>query len=145
MARPSRTGGVVALGHDRIRFDFTFEGRRYRLVKRIVPTEENLARARLYLAYVNQQIAAGTFDFAREFPWVRRLNPPRAHSRFSANLLRYPKIRKKLKDPFSIRDVDRSDRTSVTTSCADGRTRAHQARFSLLHRSRRANLSISAK
>lgn len=68
MARPSCTGGVTAVGCYGIRFDFTVNGERFRLVKHIVPTEENLMRARQYLAWIQMQIDSGTFDLAKEFP-----------------------------------------------------------------------------
>jgi integrase len=68
MGRPSRTGGVIAVGHDRIRFDFTIEGRRIRPIVRCVPTEENLAKARQRLAWIKQRIVEGTFRLGEEFP-----------------------------------------------------------------------------
>jgi Arm DNA-binding domain len=40
------TGAVIALGDDRIQFDFKFEGRRYRPTLLITPTALNLRRAR---------------------------------------------------------------------------------------------------
>src|ERR1700719_790693 len=49
MGRKSKTGGVTAAGPARIRFDFQFEGVRYRPTLRRTPTETNLRRARQQL------------------------------------------------------------------------------------------------
>jgi Arm DNA-binding domain len=67
------TGGEIALGDDRIQFDFKFEGRRYRPTLLITPTALNLRRARESLARIKARIAARTFSFADEFPDYRHL------------------------------------------------------------------------
>lgn len=71
------TGGVSAAPRGRIRFDFKFEGSRYRPTIRRPPSEANLRRARERLTIIKQQIEVGTFDFAEEFPdyrFLRRIN-----------------------------------------------------------------------
>jgi integrase len=73
MGRRSQTGGVTAVGARRIRFDFMFEGQRYRPSVLRSPTERNLRRAREQLVGIKQRIAAGTFSFADEFPNFRDL------------------------------------------------------------------------
>ena len=74
MGKKSATGGVIAAGRHRIRFDFSFEGRRFRPSVLRTPTETNLRRARRQLAIIKERIAAGTFSFADEFPDFRDLN-----------------------------------------------------------------------
>ena len=71
MGRKSISGGVWALGSDRIQFDFDFDGVRYRPTLKRSPTEANLKRARKQLVEIRQRIAAGTFVFAEEFPNYR--------------------------------------------------------------------------
>jgi hypothetical protein len=44
MGRKSITGGVVAAGPNRIRFDFSIEGQRFRPSLPWVPNETNLRR-----------------------------------------------------------------------------------------------------
>lgn len=61
------------MGQRRIRFDFMFEGRRYRPSILGVPSEANLRAAREHLAGIKQRIAAGMFSFAEEFPDFRGL------------------------------------------------------------------------
>jgi len=46
MGKRLRTGGTIGVGRCRIRFDFIFDGRRYRPSVLIAPTEANLRRAR---------------------------------------------------------------------------------------------------
>jgi integrase len=46
VGRKSISGGVFALGSDRIQFDFEFDGVRYRPTLKRSPTEANLKRAR---------------------------------------------------------------------------------------------------
>ncbi len=53
--------------HNRIQFDFEFEGVRYRPTLERAPTEANLHRARLQLQGIKERIAPGTFSFAEEF------------------------------------------------------------------------------
>ncbi len=70
------TGGVSAAQRGRIRFDFQFEGVRYRPTIRRPPSESNLRRARERLESIKRQIEVGTFSFAEEFPdyrYLRRL------------------------------------------------------------------------
>ncbi|MGH7715655.1 MAG: Arm DNA-binding domain-containing protein, partial [Vulcanimicrobiaceae bacterium] len=72
---------MIAAGQARIRFDFKFEGRRYRPSLLRIPTETNLRRAREQLAGIKERIAAGMFAFADEFPDFRDLdNVPGADS-----------------------------------------------------------------
>jgi len=78
MARRTLTGGVIAVGSRGIRFDFAFDGRRYRPSIAQVPTEANLRRAHQRLAGIKGRIASGTFSFADEFPDFRDLNRVRA-------------------------------------------------------------------
>jgi integrase len=73
MGRKSITGGVAPAGHSRIRFDFKFEGVRYRPTLLRTPTETNLRRARRHLEGIKQRIASDTFSFAEEFPEFRCL------------------------------------------------------------------------
>lgn len=73
MSRRTLAGGVGAVGSRRIRFDFVFEGRRYRPSVVRAPTETNLRRARDQLASIKARIAADTFSFADEFPAFRGL------------------------------------------------------------------------
>ena len=68
------SGGVTAAGSWRIRFDFVYEGRRYRPSLRRLPTEANLRRCRKQMAAIKQRIAAETFSFAEEFPDYRFLH-----------------------------------------------------------------------
>ncbi len=71
MGRKSIHGGVIALGRDRIQFDFEFDGVRYRPTLKRSPTEANLKRARKQLQEIKQRIAAGAFVFPEEFPDYR--------------------------------------------------------------------------
>ena len=71
------TGGVIAASRGRIRFDFVFEGVRYRPSIQRPPSEANLRRARERLEQIKRQIEVGTFCFAEEFPayrFLRRLS-----------------------------------------------------------------------
>src|SRR5258708_13700686 len=74
MGRTSMTGGVTVAGRERIRFDFKFDGVRYRPTLLKTPTESNLRRAREHLAAIRQRIAAGLFRFEEEFPDYRHLH-----------------------------------------------------------------------
>jgi integrase len=71
VGRKSIHGGVIALGGDRIQFDFEFDGVRYRPTLKRSPTEANLKRARKQLQEIKQRIAAGAFVFPEEFPDCR--------------------------------------------------------------------------
>lgn len=71
MGRRSLSGGVTPIGRHRIQFDFTIDGVRYRPTLPWIPTEQNLRRARQYLAWIKTRIAAGTFRFTEEFPNFR--------------------------------------------------------------------------
>jgi integrase len=74
VGRKSISGGVIAVGRNRIQFDFMLDGVRYR--PRVVrsPTEANLRRAREHLKDIKVRIRAGTFCFAEEFPDFRGLH-----------------------------------------------------------------------
>ena len=74
MGKRIRTGGAICVGRNRIRFDFNFEGRRYRPSVLVAPTEANLRRARERISHIKERIAAGTFSFAEEFPNFRDLD-----------------------------------------------------------------------
>ena len=74
MGRRSTTGGVLPLGRNRIQFDFTLEGRRYRPSLPWTPTEANLRRAQERLRDIKARIAAGNFRFSEEFPNYRFLD-----------------------------------------------------------------------
>ena len=74
MGKRLRTGGAFGVGRCRIRFDFIFDGRRYRPSVLIAPTEANLRRARERLGHIKERIAAGTFSFVDEFPNFRDLD-----------------------------------------------------------------------
>ena len=65
MGRTSITGGVAPAGNSRIRFDFKFEGIRYRPTLVRIPTEISLRWARRHLEGIKQRIATGTFSFAK--------------------------------------------------------------------------------
>ncbi len=60
MGRHSTTGGVIALGRDRIQFDFRFEGQRYRSTLLMMPNTVNLRRARENLQRMKARTVAGT-------------------------------------------------------------------------------------
>ena len=86
MGRKSISGGVAAAGTSRVRFDFMFDGVRYRPSLPIIPTAMNLRRARAHLEGIKQRITQGTFSFAEEFPDYRFLNgTPRAGSPRTCN------------------------------------------------------------
>jgi integrase len=79
MGRRSLTGGVKPLGSNCIQFDFRIESTRYRPSLPWIPHEENLRRAREYLARVKACIDAGTFIFSEAFPDFstgQRVPPP---------------------------------------------------------------------
>ncbi|MFZ0008999.1 MAG: DUF3596 domain-containing protein [Steroidobacteraceae bacterium] len=73
VSRKSKTGGATAAGRNRIRFDFKFDGVRYRPSLPKSPTEANLRGAREHVEGIRQRIASGIFSFAEEFPDFRRL------------------------------------------------------------------------
>lgn len=83
MGRKSITGGVIPAGTSRIQVDFAINGQRFRPTLPWVPNDTNLKRARIYLARIKAQIAAGTFCFGDEFPHYRGLHelPPVLQSR----------------------------------------------------------------
>ena len=74
MGRKSISGGVNPLGHNRIQFDFTLDGMRFRPTLLWAPTQTNLRRAREQLTRIKARIASGTFCFAEEFPHFRGLH-----------------------------------------------------------------------
>jgi integrase len=71
MGRRSTTSGIAAVRGERIRFDFRFQGKRYRPSILKPPTEANLRRARERLIWMKRRIADGTFCFEEEFPDFR--------------------------------------------------------------------------
>ncbi|HEY0683003.1 MAG TPA: DUF3596 domain-containing protein [Steroidobacter sp.] len=72
--RRSCNGGITPRGCRAIQYDFMFQGVRYRPSLRRTPTEANLRRAREHLAAIKERIAAGTFQFAEEFPRYRHVD-----------------------------------------------------------------------
>jgi integrase len=74
VGRRSISGGVIAANHNRIQFDFSLDGVRYRPSIKRKPTEANLRRARERLKEIKLHIQAGTFCFAEEFPDFRDLH-----------------------------------------------------------------------
>ncbi len=74
MGRRSQSGGVIAKGN-RIQFDFTLNGQRYRPTINSRPTEVNLRNARKRHQEILRQINHGVFDFAAEFPDYKNLPP----------------------------------------------------------------------
>lgn len=74
MGRRSTTGGVMPTHSRRIQLDFAIDGVRYRPTLCWEPTEANLRRARDHLRRIKARIAAGTFNFAEEFPDFRGLD-----------------------------------------------------------------------
>jgi integrase len=75
--RRSRNDGITPRGCHAIQYDFMFEGVRYRPSLKRPPTEANLRRAREHLAAIKERVAAGTFQFAEEFPAYRNLDDVR--------------------------------------------------------------------
>jgi len=74
MGRRSTTDGVIPTHSRRIQVDFAIDGVRYRPTLCWEPTEANLRRAREHLRRIKARIAAGTFNFAEEFPDFRGLH-----------------------------------------------------------------------
>ncbi len=72
--RASGNGGIRPRGSHSIQYDFMFQGVRYRPSLKRTPTETNLRRAREHLATIKERIAAGTFQFAEEFPGYRHID-----------------------------------------------------------------------
>jgi len=83
MGRKAERSGVSPLGKDRIRFNFEFEGKRYRPSIERAPTEGNLNRALKQLDGIKERIARGTFSFesirysdlsevANDFVWAKK-------------------------------------------------------------------------
>lgn len=72
--RRSCNGGITPSGCRAIQYDFMFQGVRYRPSLKRTPTEANLRRAREHLAAIKERIAAGTFQFAEEFPRYRHID-----------------------------------------------------------------------
>jgi len=71
MGKKSELSGIRARGSNRIEFDFTFAGVRYRPTVKRIPNEANLRRAHQQLKYMKTRIERGEFDFADEFPDYR--------------------------------------------------------------------------
>ena len=74
MGRNANSGGVSVKGHNRIQYDFIFNGIRYRPTLERTPTEANLRLARAHLQLIKARIRGGTFCFAEEFPNYRGLD-----------------------------------------------------------------------
>ena len=72
-SRGPSAGGVRAKPNNRIQFDFTLDGVRYRPTIRRASTTQNLLAARVRLTGIRQRIRAGTFFFDQEFPEYRFL------------------------------------------------------------------------
>jgi integrase len=72
--RKSRNDGITPRGSQSIQYDFIFRGIRYRPSLKRTPTEANLRRAREHLTVIKERIAAGSFQFAEEFPAYRHLD-----------------------------------------------------------------------
>src|SRR5687767_3915460 len=72
--RKSRNDGITPRGSQSIQYDFIFRGIRYRPSLKRTPTEANLRRAREHLAVIKERNAAGSFQFAEEFPAYRHLD-----------------------------------------------------------------------
>lgn len=70
MGRRSESGGVTAKG-ERIQFDFSVNGERYRPTIDMRPTKANLQYAARRLVDIKRRITLGTFSFAEEFPNYR--------------------------------------------------------------------------
>lgn len=62
---------MTAKGADRIQFDFTVNGDRYRPTIQMRPTKTNLQYAAQRLVDIKRRITLGTFNFAEEFPDYR--------------------------------------------------------------------------
>jgi hypothetical protein len=71
MARRAKLSGVQAKGPNRIQFDFSFFGVRYRPTLERIPNEANLRRAHEHLKEIKARIKRGTFVFDDEFPDYR--------------------------------------------------------------------------
>jgi hypothetical protein len=56
MGRKSITGGVMPAGTNRVRFDFSIDGKRFRPTLPWTPNETNLRQARSYLTRIKAQI-----------------------------------------------------------------------------------------
>lgn len=76
MRRACNSGITPKRGRS-IQYDFMFQGVRYRPSLRRTPTEANLRRAREHLGVIRERIAAGTFQFAEEFPAYRSIDDVR--------------------------------------------------------------------
>ncbi len=104
MGRRSTTSGVSAVHNTRIRFDFKFQGKRYRPSILKPPTEASLRRAREQLIWIKRRIADGTFCFEEEFPDFRdrdrvlsAISPCTCNQVFDA-FLAHSEVRVKLSD-----------------------------------------------
>jgi integrase len=76
--RRACNGGITPKGSRSIQYDFMFRGVRYRPSLRQASTEANLRRAREHLGVIKERIAAGTFQFAEEFPAYRNIDDVRS-------------------------------------------------------------------
>jgi hypothetical protein len=84
VGRRSISGGVTPAGPNRIRFEFSIDGTRFRPSLPWVPNESNLRRAQARLIHIKAQIGAGVFSFEEEFPDFRSRRKPAGLSRFCA-------------------------------------------------------------
>lgn len=73
MGRKSTTGGVSALGENRIQLYFRFQLQRCRPTLDLKPTQANLAFAKRMVADIEERIRHGKFDLAKEFPTYKGL------------------------------------------------------------------------
>ena len=71
MGRKSELSGIRARGPNRIEFDFSFAGVRYRPRVKRIPNEANLRRAHQQPKHMKTRIERGEFNFADEFPDYR--------------------------------------------------------------------------
>lgn len=63
-----RGPGVRAVGQESIQIDFKYQDQRCREWVRLAPTKANLAYCRGWKRRIEEEIAHGTFDYARHFP-----------------------------------------------------------------------------
>lgn len=67
-----RGPGVRSVGEDTIQIDFRYKGERCRERVRLAPTKANLAYCRGWKRRIEEEIAHGTFDYAKHFPESKR-------------------------------------------------------------------------
>jgi integrase len=84
-----RGPGVRVLGEEAIQIDFRWKGRRIRERVRLAPTKANLAYCRGWKRRIEEEIAHGTFDYAKHFPEGRHANIGHPSGKLSAFLRAY--------------------------------------------------------